>query len=85
MLRRVPVVYMAFDVLYAGGELLIEKPLEERRKILEQNFASVPKDALYRAQYGYRNPQGRLVFEPTVFESTIGTTRGTPRVILAPL
>ena len=40
MRRMVPVVYMAFDVLYAGGELLIEKPLEERRKVLEQAFAS---------------------------------------------
>ncbi|HWF04181.1 MAG TPA: ATP-dependent DNA ligase, partial [Candidatus Angelobacter sp.] len=34
MIRNVPVVYMAFDILYAGGELLIEKPLEDRRKIL---------------------------------------------------
>jgi len=85
MLRRVPVVYMAFDVLYAGGELLIEKPLEERRKILEQNFASVPKDGfITEHSMATENPQGRLVFEPTVFESTIGTTRGTPRVILAP-
>jgi DNA ligase-1 len=30
------------------------------------------------------NPQGKLVFEPTVFESTTGTRSGAPRVILAP-
>jgi DNA ligase-1 len=80
MLRQVPVVYMAFDVLYAGGELLIEKPLEERRKILEQRFASVPKDGfITEHSMATENPQGKLVFEPT-----IGTRREAPRVILAP-
>src|SRR5258707_2127112 len=39
MLRRVPVVYMAFDVLYAGGGLRLEKPLEETEKILGQRLA----------------------------------------------
>jgi len=80
MLRNVPVVYMAFDVLYAGGELLIEKPLEERRRILERAFASVHKDG-FIVEYGMatENPQGNLVFEPTV-----GTRSGTPRVVLAP-
>jgi DNA ligase-1 len=81
MLRRVAVVYMAFDVLYAGGELLIEKPLEERRKILEQNFASVPKDGFVIAQsMATENPQGKLIFDPTH-----ATSSGTPRVILAPV
>jgi DNA ligase-1 len=85
MLRQVPVVYMAFDVLYAGGELLIEKPLEERRKILEQSFASVPKDGfIVEHSTATENPQGALVFEPAFFESTAGTGSGTPRVILAP-
>jgi DNA ligase-1 len=80
MLRSVPVVYMAFDVLYAGGELLIEKPLEERRKILEQSFASVLEDGFIVEQsMATENPQGRLVFEPA-----IGARSGAPRVILAP-
>ena len=80
MLRQVPVVYMVFDVLYAGGELLIEKPLEERRKTLEQSFASVPKDGfITEHSMATENPQGNLVFEPA-----IGTRREVPRVILAP-
>ncbi|HEY4676794.1 MAG TPA: ATP-dependent DNA ligase [Candidatus Angelobacter sp.] len=80
MLRRVPVVYMAFDVLYAGGELLIEKPLEERRRILEQSFESVPKDGfITEHSMATENPQGALVFEPA-----IGAGSGAPRVILAP-
>ena len=85
MLHRVPVVYMAFDVLYAGGELLIEKPLEGRRKILEQGFASVPKDGfIVEHSTATENPQGKLVFEPAVFDSTTGIRSGAPRVILAP-
>jgi DNA ligase 1 len=85
MLRQVPVVYMAFDVLYAGGELLIEKPLENRRKILEQSFASVPKDGfIVEHSTATENPQGKLVFEPAIFDSTTGTRSGAPRVILAP-
>jgi DNA ligase-1 len=80
MLRQVPVVYMAFDVLYAGGELLIERPLRERRKVLEQSFASVPQDGfITERSVSTENPQGRLVFEPA-----IGTKNGSPRVILAP-
>ena len=85
MLRTVPVVYMAFDVLYGGGELLIEKPLEERRKILEQAFAAVAKDG-FIVEYAMatENPQGKLVFEPTVFEAKIGTRSQVPRVVLTP-
>ncbi len=35
MMRRVPVAYLVFDVLYAGGELLIDRPLRERAEILD--------------------------------------------------
>jgi DNA ligase 1 len=43
MLREIPVAYVAFDVLYASGELLIDRPLRERAEILdgllaEENF-----------------------------------------------
>ncbi len=33
--RRVPVIFMAFDVMYANGELTLERPLRERRRLLE--------------------------------------------------
>ena len=36
MLREIPVAYVAFDILYAGGELLIERPLRDRAKILDE-------------------------------------------------
>ena len=80
MLRTVPVVYMAFDILYGSGSLLIEKPLADRRKILEQAFATVAKDGfIVEHSMATENPQGKLVFEPA-----IGTRSGAPRVILAP-
>ena len=35
LLRDVPVAYLVFDVLYANGELMLERPLRERAKILD--------------------------------------------------
>jgi DNA ligase-1 len=40
MMRRVPVAYLVFDVLYAGGDLLIDHPLRERAKILDELLAA---------------------------------------------
>jgi len=39
LMQRVPVVYLAFDVLYAGEELLLERPLRERMQILDELLA----------------------------------------------
>ena len=39
MLWELPVAYLAFDVLYAGGELLIDHPLWERARILDELLA----------------------------------------------
>ena len=36
MLREIPVAYVVFDVLYASGELLIDRPLRERGGILDE-------------------------------------------------
>src|SRR5208283_2762116 len=36
MLQEIPVAYLVFDVLYAGGELLIDRPLHERARILDE-------------------------------------------------
>jgi DNA ligase-1 len=34
-LREHPAIFMAFDLLYLNGELLMDRPLRERRKLLE--------------------------------------------------
>ncbi|MBV9341889.1 MAG: ATP-dependent DNA ligase [Acidobacteria bacterium] len=36
LMRQVPVAYLAFDVLYAAGELVIDRPLVERARLLNQ-------------------------------------------------
>ena len=36
MLGETPVAFLAFDVLYAGGELVMDRPLRERAKILDE-------------------------------------------------
>lgn len=82
LVRDVPVVYMVFDVLFCGENLTIDLPLAERRRILEQVFASVPAGGFnvgHAAATATENPQGTLVFEPA-----IANPSGPPRVVLAP-
>jgi len=40
LIRQVPAAYLIFDVLYAGGELLLERSLRERRRILDALLAA---------------------------------------------
>ncbi len=39
LMRRVPVVYLVFDVLYAGEELQLGRPLRERMRVLDELVA----------------------------------------------
>ena len=41
LMHQVPVAYIVFDVLYADGELLLERPLSERAKILDRIIGSL--------------------------------------------
>lgn len=54
LMRDVPVAYLVFDVLYAGGELVIDKPLRERAGILDLLMAgrAKPSQAVHRASHG---------------------------------
>ena len=62
LMRSVPVAYVVFDVLYAGGELVIDRPLRQRGEILDRVFAQAHSLRTTRL----RDPQGRLVFEPEI-------------------
>jgi DNA ligase-1 len=57
-MRDVPVAYLVFDVLYAGDELLLDRPLRERAQILDQLFAA-PRTTVVRQS----EAQSRLAFE----------------------
>ena len=62
MMRNVPVAYVAFDVLFLDGELLIDQPLRRRASRLDEIFARTHRPAVLRTA----NPQGRLTFEPAL-------------------
>ena len=77
MLRRVPVAYLVFDVLYAGGELLIDRPLAERAKILDPLLATprTPVQAKSNAAQAHlalesAEPTG-VSFETKVFRAPV--------------
>src|ERR1700722_19436811 len=62
MLREISVAYLVFDVLYAGGELLIGRPLRERGRILDELLA---KDRTHHGDTEARRKtgmQGKLAF-----------------------
>jgi len=51
LVREVPVAYLVFDVLYTNGELVIDRPLRERARILDELLA---KRATAQARSGPR-------------------------------
>ncbi|HYA95395.1 MAG TPA: ATP-dependent DNA ligase [Terriglobales bacterium] len=60
--REVPVAYIVFDVLYAGDELVIDRPLRERGALFDRVFAAARRPFTV----GTGGVQGRLRFEPAV-------------------
>jgi len=64
MLREIPVAFLAFDVLYAGGELMIDRPLRERMRILDELLAEERKTIHHRGTESRRKTgQAKLAFE----------------------
>jgi DNA ligase 1 len=66
MLQEIPVAFLVFDVLYAGGELVMDRPLRERGRILDELLAAPRKSFSHRGHGGSqrRSPaQGALAFE----------------------
>ena len=51
LLLEVPVILVAYDLLYAGGRVLTDQPLAERRKLLEQ---IIPSDGTVRVSLAKR-------------------------------
>ncbi len=74
LMQQVPVAYLVFDVLYAGGELLLERSLLEREKILDALLAAPRNAGGARLASG----QSRFEFSGVIAESNT-------RVIRAPV
>lgn len=49
--QLVPIVFIAYDLLYRDGKLLVECPIEERRAQLGQMFHGQPEPLLVSRQY----------------------------------
>jgi len=70
MLREIPVAFLAFDVLYAGGELVMDRALRERAGILD-GLLSERKVIPHRFTETQRSTkQTRLVFEDSEPENS---------------
>src|SRR5579863_5290505 len=78
LLREVPVAYLVFDVLYAGGELVMDRPLRERAGILDAFLAEKHLHHRGHRETQGKTGQGRLIFEDE--EETV-----TANIIRAPI
>jgi DNA ligase-1 len=78
MLREIPVAFLAFDVLYAGGELVMDRPLRERAKILDELLTAEKRVTHQRGTETQRKTntvQARLEFEPEAETATVSIIR----------
>ena len=76
--EQVPVVFMAFDLMYADGELLLERPLKERRNRLESVVERLVETVRSPLAIDERtkSPQGLMFAEPE--------GEGVERLLLSP-
>ena len=78
MMRDVPVAYVVFDVLYAGAELLIGRPLRERAKILDAFLEN-------QVHHGVKAAQKKTEAQGTFCFGESDTQPVFPRVVRAPV
>lgn len=64
LIDEVPVAYVVFDVIYADGELMLDKPLDQRAQVLDRVFAGAQRVAPRPVV----NAQGNLLLELEVAE-----------------
>ena len=85
--RKIPVVFMAFDLMFAGGELLLPLPLRDRRdrleaavealgdrvqSPLEETLHSAPQGGLFEALQAPAQQFPRLMTSPSRLVQTAG-------------
>jgi DNA ligase-1 len=62
LMHEIPVAYLVFDILYADGELLLDRPLRERARILDSVFND-PVAAPRPVIVGRQQAQSSLEFD----------------------
>jgi DNA ligase-1 len=83
LMRDVPVAYLVFDVLYAGGELVIDKPLRERARILDTLLTADRKPVHHGATEPLRllQHQNEFVFVPLAANDERPTTNHYAQIL----
>jgi DNA ligase-1 len=76
MRTSIPVVFMAFDVLYTGGVMTMETSLQERRRILEELIEREQPRTRVSNHLTASSQQGELLFD--------AVAPGWARLVLAP-
>ncbi len=61
-LKEIPIQMNVFDVVYIGGEMLLEKPFKERRKLLEKIVKQIPEEFKIASQIITDNPKEAETF-----------------------
>jgi len=74
LMRTIPVAYLVFDVLYAGGELVIDRPLRERAKILDDLLARRQSDHHRETE----TPRQGMISDQQGFDFPINAEAGPP-------
>jgi DNA ligase 1 len=70
MLREVPVAFLAFDVVYADGALMIERPLRDRAMILD-NLLAAPRKSVHHEGSRRKATQSSFLFESDQGEESL--------------
>ncbi len=84
--RQIPVIFMAFDVMFANGELQLQQPLTERRNLLER-FAEEMVDVVCSPLDAPRQPgtsQAALFLDDAAGFQTQPDVAGLQRLHLSP-
>jgi len=77
--QRVPVIFMAFDLMFASGELLLPLPLRDRRHRLEAVVAALAD----RVRSPLLEPRPNLA-QSSLFDAAEPAPEPLPRLLLAP-
>ena len=78
LMREVPIVYIAFDVLFANNELTIDRPLRERSEMLTRIVSSLV-ETQHAASFVSCATQSSLAFDPEEIATSF------PRIVRAPV
>ena len=86
MRTAVPVVFMAFDLMFADAELQLHKPLRERRNRLEQLAEALTEKTISPIELSEaagKRKHAQLMIQPFMFQHDDETER-VPRLMLSP-